>query len=483
MPKTPKPAAVALAVNLTVPAPMPMAPPIEQNFRYLDGMKKPILAILSLLLLGALPACTQNIPAKLDSLLTANATENGFSGTVLVATKNAVVFEKGYGYKNKSKNALNDTNTIFQIGSITKQFTSAIILQLLEQNKLSLQDNLTKYIPGYPGGDKITIEQLLTHTSGVYNYTNDAAFMQTRSTVPIVRDSLIALFRNKPPDFQPGEKFNYSNSNYILLGYIIEKITHKPYFLVVRENIFQPLHMDHSGFDFTHLQSPDKAVGYDPSKTDTSAIIVDSSVSFAAGAIYTTVGDLYKWDRALLAGRIITPASQEKAFTPHLSKYGFGWGIDSVYGKKIVEHGGGIPGFVSFILRVPEEQTCIIVLDNRPGKLNPGGIANDVNAVLNGQAVRLPVAKHAITLDSAILKQYVGQYQLAPAFILTITWENGHLISQATGQGKIELFAEKKDWLFPTVVDAEIEFVRKGDDTIEKLILHQNGQNVPGKRL
>ncbi len=448
-------------------------------------MKKTLLSFLICTL--TLSACTQPVPAKLDTLMDAYAKALGFNGTVFAATKGAVIFEKGYGYRNKNTNARNDTNTIFQIGSITKQFTSAIILQLQEQNKLSLQDSLTKYIPDYPNGNKITIEHLLTHTSGVYNYTNDVSFMVNETTHPINRDSLINRFKYKPLDFQPGEKFNYSNSGYILLGYIIEKVTGQSYFQVVRQRIFQPLHMDHTGFDFTHLNSPDKAIGYTSPESTTPANIVDSSVSFAAGAIYTTVGDLYKWDQALRAGRIISPASQEKAYTPHLSQYGYGWMISTVDGKRMVEHGGGITGFVSDIRRIPEDETCIVVLDNQPNEASPSRIAHDIAEILNGKDVKLPKAKGAttpaITIDTTILRQYVGVYQVSPTFSIAITLDGGRLYGQATGQGKFELFAEKKDHFFLKVVQAEVEFVRGADDHVEKLILHQNGQDVPGKRL
>jgi CubicO group peptidase (beta-lactamase class C family) len=444
-------------------------------------MKKTILSFL----IGAitLPACTQHLPARLDSLMDAYVKVQGFNGTVFAATKGAVIFEKGYGYKNKSTNARNDTNTIFQIGSITKQFTAAIILQLKEQNKLSLHDSLTKYIPDYPSGNKITIENLLTHTAGVYNYTNDAVFMVNETTHPINRDSLVNRFKYKPLDFQPGEKFSYSNSGYILLGYIIEKVTGQSYFQVVRQRIFQPLHMDHSGFDFTHLNSPDKATGYTTPESTTPANIVDSSVSFAAGAIYTTVGDLYKWDRALRAGRIISPASQEKAYTPHLAQYGYGWMISTVDGKKLVEHGGGITGFVSEILRIPEDETCIVVLDNQPNQANPSNIAQDILATLEGKEVKLPETKVATTVDTSIIRQYVGIYQISPTFSIAVTLDEGRLYGQATGQGKFELFAEKKDSFFLKVVKAELEFVRGADNKVEKMILHQNGQDIPGKRL
>jgi CubicO group peptidase (beta-lactamase class C family) len=440
-----------------------------------------LLILVCCYCIATLPVVAQTVPAKLDSLLDAYTKVWDYTGTVLVATKSGVLFEKGYGYKNKETRSLNDTNTIFQIGSITKQFTSAIILQLEQQKKLSLQDSLTKYIPDYPNGNKITIEQLLTHTAGVYNYTNDAVFMKNESMRPISRDSLIARFKYKPLDFTPGEKFSYSNSGYELLGYIIEKVTGESYFQAVRQRIFQPLHMDHSGFDFTDLHSPDKALGYTPQST-TPLPIVDSSVSFAAGAIYTTVGDLYKWDRALLAGKILRQASQQKAYTPHLANYGYGWMIHVVDGKKVVEHGGGITGFVSYIKRIPEYETCIIILDNQPGSANLAKIAQDIADMLSGKDVRLPKAKVAVTLDTALLRQYVGQYQIGPNFIFTITLEDGHLYGRATGQGKMELFAEMKDLFFTKVPDGEIEFARDADGKIEKLILH-TGHDIPAKRL
>jgi CubicO group peptidase (beta-lactamase class C family) len=428
-------------------------------------------------------ATPQTIPEKTDTLLTAYEKVSGFNGSVLVARKGTIIFEKGYGYKNKKALLPNDPNTIFQIGSITKQFTSAIILQLKEKQKLSLQDKLSKYIPDYPNGDQITIEHLLTHTAGVYNYTNNQDFMKNRSTKPIARDSLLALFRNKPLDFKPGEKFNYSNSGYILLGYIIEKVTGRSYFQVVRDNIFRPLHMDHSGFDFTSLTSADKATGYNPPQPQLPAEIVDSSASFSAGAIYATIGDLYKWDRALYSSSIISQPSEEAAFTPHLGKYGYGWEIDSIYGKRVVSHSGGITGFVSFILRVPEDEICIIVLDNAPSQAQPGQIGNSINALLNNKEYTIPKPHVAIQLDSAILKQYVGDYELRPNFIITITLENGSLISRATGQGRAEIFPEKENLFFLKVVDAQLEFIKDANGEVEKLVLHQGGRLVPGKKI
>jgi len=287
--------------------------------------QKAWLIIVVLLQLAGIgfTACAQSDADKVNELVTAYARQYKFNGTVLVVSKGKVVFSKGYGFKNVKDSTYNDINTIYQLGSVTKQFTAAIILQLQEQKKLSVQDKLSKYYPDYPQGDKITIENLLTHTSGIFNYTNSREFMSNGATRSSTEEKMVALFKDKPLDFEPGSKWSYSNSGYSLLGYIIEKVTGKPYEQVVRERIFNPLHMSHSGFDFTHLKSKDKANGY-TAYTEAfkqPAAIVDSSVSFAAGAIYSTVNDLWKWHKGLLANKIIKAASQDKGYTPYKNHY------------------------------------------------------------------------------------------------------------------------------------------------------------------
>lgn len=233
------------------------------------------------------PGFGQDEKEKIETLINAYVRQNTFSGSVLVAQHGTIILNKGYGPRNLADKAVNDENSIFQLGSITKQFTSAIVLKLQEEKKLNVSDKLSKYFPGYPKGDSITIEQLLTHTSGIYNYTNNGAFMANEVTKPATREKIMALFKDKPLDFSPGTGWNYSNSGYCLLGYIIEDVTKQPYYAVVRKYIFTPLQMTHSGFDFTDIKDPKKATGY--FKVDDAenraAPIVDSSVSFAAGAI------------------------------------------------------------------------------------------------------------------------------------------------------------------------------------------------------
>jgi len=433
---------------------------------------------------SALSLTAQQAAQKLDELIAAFTKNGQFNGSVLVAQKGTILLQKGYGYKNSDKKETNDGNTIFQIGSITKQFTSALILHLQEKKKLSIHDKLSKYFPALPFADSVTIENLMSHTSGIYNYTNDENFMKNDAVKPTSQQKIFALFKDKPLAFEPGSKFSYSNSNYMLLGYIIEKITGKPYEKQMHEIIFTPLQMNHSGFNFTSLKSPDKATGYFSltATSNTPSTIVDSSVSFAAGAVYTTVGDLYKWDRSLYTEKIISKASLKDAYTPRKEKYGFGWVIDSVYDKPVYKHGGGIFGFTTNIFREPEEDICIILLDNKgDGSLEK--ITAGLNAILHNKPYELPEEQKEITVDSLILKQYTGSYELSPKFILTVTFENGKMMIEATGQGKAEMFAEKENYFFLKVADIQVEFTKDADGKTDKLILHQNGQASPAKKV
>lgn len=420
---------------------------------------------------------------RLNELLTAYSKQDKFNGTALVAQKGKIMLKKGYGFKDATSHALNDSSTIYQIGSVTKQFTAALILRLQEQGKLSVKDKLSKYFADFPKGDQITIEHLLTHTSGIYNYTNDHNFMLNEITNAYNREKLVALFKDKPLDFEPGTKWSYSNSGYLLLGYIIEKVTGKPYESVMREMILQPLQMTHSGFDFTHLTSPDKAIGYMVlnNEAGTIAPVVDSSISFSAGALYSTVDDLYKWERGIYNTDILKMDSWKAAQTPYKNKYGYGWLIDTLYGKLIHTHGGGIHGFNSNLLRIPGEEIVIILLNN---KSNPflSEITKGITAVLLDQPYKLPEAPLEVTLPDSILQRYVGVYELAPNFLITITLNNSSLNAQATGQPSAAIYPRKENFFFYKVVDAQIEFITMADGKTDKLILYQNGNKIEGKK-
>jgi CubicO group peptidase (beta-lactamase class C family) len=425
----------------------------------------------------------QSLEQKMDELLNAYAKQNKLNGTVLVGQKGKVLYQKGFGYKNAEGKIPNDVNSIFQIGSLTKQITAAVIMELVEEKKISLQDKLDQYFPGFINGDKITIEHLLTHTSGIYNYTNDSAIMNRDVTKHYSREEMLTLFKGYPSDFEPGTKWNYSNSAYSLLGYIIEKVEKQPYETVVRRRIFQPLGMTNSGFDFTDLSSSNKTQGYfSLSAKITAAPIVDSTIAYAAGAVYTTVGDLYKWERSIYTDRVLKPGSWKAVFTPYKNKYGYGWAIDTLFGRQITAHSGGIFGYTSYILRFPKDELAVIIFDNSSSTAL-GKISRALAAIALNQAYEVPSAKKEITVDPSILKQYVGEYQLAPNFSITVYLENNALKAQATGQPAFDLFAEKENVFFLKVVEAKIEFIKDDKGIVTEMVLYQNGAQPRGKKI
>ncbi|HEX8462557.1 MAG TPA: serine hydrolase domain-containing protein, partial [Segetibacter sp.] len=293
----------------------------------------------------------QVLQQKLDDYMQALSKHSGFNGVVLVAKNGTILLEKGYGFREAATKVNHTENSVFQIGSVTKQFTAAIILGLEKEGKLSVKDKLSKYFPEYAHASKITVEDLLHHVSGIYNYTNDKDFMQNRVTQPLTEAAFWNLIKDKPLDFEPGTQYNYSNSGYSILGYIIRKVSKQPYETIVRQRIFQVAGMTHSGFDFTNFSSPEKSTGYSLFNKETAipAPIVDSTVAYSAGAIFSTVRDLYKWNPALNSGKIISAADLERAYKPYKQNYGYGVGIDSIFGKRRISHGGGIHGFVSYL--------------------------------------------------------------------------------------------------------------------------------------
>lgn len=445
-------------------------------------MKKIIILVVFAGL--ALVARSQDLSAKIDELLTAYNNQYKFNGTALVALKGKILLEKGYGWKNKKDSTTADANTIYQIGSVTKQFTAAIVMKLQEQGKLSVHDKLSKYFPDFPKGDSITIHHLLTHTSGIYNYTNDGRFMNTDAVKPQTHEKMLSLFKDKPLDFSPGSKFSYSNSGYTLLGYIIEKVTGKSWESNMYQYILGPLKMTHSGFDFVALRSKDKATGYFflDAKAQQPATVVDSSVAYAAGSLYSTVGDLYKWERSLYTNKLLKTTSWEKVYTPFLGKYAYGWIVDSLHNRKIIWHNGGIYGFNAHLLRFPAEELVIILLANRPTPALTT-IANSIGALVFGLPYEVPRQKQAITLSESQLQPYVGEYRLSPDVTVAVRLKEGKLLTQITGQPEFELFAEKEDSFFLKVVEATVLFEKGTDGKVSRLVILQNGARTSAEKI
>jgi CubicO group peptidase (beta-lactamase class C family) len=404
-----------------------------------------------------------------------------FMGTVLVAQDGKIVLDKGYGFANLEWDVPNTPTTKFRLGSITKQFTAASILLLEERGKLKVEDPVKKYMPNAPAAwDKITIFHLLTHTSGIPSFTGFSDY-ESHETQAMTPGKLVEWFRDKPLEFEPGTKWNYSNSGYILLGYLIEKISGQSYAEFVQQNIFTPLGMKDSGYDSNSAIIARRAAGYTPGKSGPiNAGFVHMSIPFSAGALYSTTEDLLRWEQGLFGGQLLKPDSLTKMTTPFKQDYAFGLGVSTQNGHKMIAHDGGIQGFNTFLAYFPDDKLVVAVLANLNGPA--GQMAGNLAKVALGEKVMLPTERKEITVSPEILKQYVGTYELAPNFSLTITLEDGQLVSQGTNQGKVPMFAESETMFFLKLVDAQIEFVKNEKGDVTNLMLHQNGRDVKGVR-
>jgi CubicO group peptidase (beta-lactamase class C family) len=413
-----------------------------------------------------------------------------FNGAVLVARKGEVILEKGYGWRNFVTRAPNDSNSVSQIGSLTKPFTAMVILKLQEEGKLSVNDRLSKYFPQQKGAGQITLQNLLDHTSGLNNYTDifgpeDSAIISH----PVSQQRVMDIFNKKPPAFKPGTKFEYCNSGYFLLGVIIEKLTGMSYEEAVRKLILSSLHMDHTGFDFINLHSASKATGYLTADADKPepAVLMDSTVTYSAGAIYSTTGDLYKWATAIGKGEILSKSSWEQAFTPHLEHYGDGWWTDTLFGEKYITHSGGLQGFMSNFMYYPDKDVTIILLNNFG---NYGGslsaINSDLSAIVFNRPYTLWQTHIALKVDNTILQQYVGTYTLDGKVKVFITLKGGQLYAESNssnGIPKLPIYPKSQNEFFLKDFNAVFAFVRDADGNVSKFISHESGKDIEFKKI
>jgi CubicO group peptidase (beta-lactamase class C family) len=340
----------------------------------------------------AVTACLaqQDTVARMDQVAQSFLAGKRFMGSVLVARGSGVLLSKGYGSANLEWNIPNSPSTKFRLGSVTKQFTAASILLLEERGKLRIEDPVKKYMPDAPAAwGKITIFNLLTHTSGIPNFTSFPDYRSTEAS-PTTPEKLVARFRDKPLDFQPGEKWSYSNSGYVLLGYLLEKIAAEPYAKFVQENIFTPLGMKDSGYDSNSAIIPRRASGYSPGPNGpVNAGYIDMSIPFSAGGLYSTTEDLLRWEQGLFGGKLLSPASLQKMTTPFKDDYAFGLFVHTVDGRKSIDHGGGIEGFNTFLAYSPETKVTVVVLGNLNGTA-PQELGVMLAKVAHGEKAVLP---------------------------------------------------------------------------------------------
>ncbi len=524
----------------------------------------------------------KQLAAEFDKMLSEQFKTNEPGATALVSRNGQVIYKKAFGMANMELNVPMQADHVFRIGSITKQFTAVAILQLMEQGKLNLQDEITRFIPDYPTqGFKITIEHLLTHTSGIRSFTAMDDYME-RMTLDLKPTEIIDHFKNEPMEFAPGTKWNYSNSNYFLLGYIIEIITAKTYAEYLEENFFKPLGMTNSFYGSDSEIIKNRADGY---RADAHGFMNARPLSmtqpYAAGSIQSTVEDLFKWNQALHAGKLLKKENLDKAFTKYKltdgteTAYGYGWFLKNIRESPTAEHGGGINGFRTMAIYLPAEDVFVTVFSNCDCN-SPGDMASRLaalaigkpyeykeipvkNAVLKGyegvyenekgeqriitvsenqlysqrgknpkyilkayQADKFFFEDGMVTIefsrnkkgkieklvtksrdgneawiktnkpipvqvevkvDEKILETYVGEYEMTPDFIFTVTREQGRLFIQATGQEKFEIGAETETKFFSKVNDAKFEFVRDASGKVTTVVLDQGGMHAEAKKI
>ena len=393
-----------------------------------------------------------------------------FMGSVLVAKEGKPVFNRGYGMADLEWSVPNSPTTRFNIASMTKQFTAAAILLLEDRGKLKTEDLVKKYLPAASASwDNITIYHLLTHTSGI---SDDAA-----KYVPGTPDKL--EFNEMPLNFQPGERWAYSNLGYIVLGYLLERISGQTYLEFIERNIFKPLGMNDSGMFSFGTVIPRRASGYWPrSNGIENADHFDARLGFSAGSLYSTTEDLLRWENGLFGGRLLSPASLHKMITPFKSDYGCGLYIKRVNSHLMIQHDGNNIGFNSDMAYYPEERIAVIVLANLNGTVT-SEIARALAAVARGETPPIPSIHKEITLSKEILARYLGTYQF-PDYNLKIMPEGKHLLVEFANGGTFAIFAESETKFFARSWPVQFEFSTDDHGQWTVVTRHQNDKVEKG---
>ena len=445
-----------------------------------------LVLLASVILVG--PTHAQAAPqgaAAYAAVITQAFPASGPGAAAIVVKDGKVLYRASQGLADVEKKIALQPDSVFRLGSVTKQFTSMAIMMLVEQGKIGLQDPIEKYLPGYPThGKVITVEHLLTHTSGIQSYTDIPGYMTTKVKADLTVSQLIDAFKNEPMQFDPGTKFRYNNSGYVLLGAIIEKASGQTYADYIADHIFKPLGMSHSYYGTQERTIAKMAVGH--TENGRRAQPLSMTQPYAAGSLLSTVDDLVLWDAALSTERLVKRSSLERIWTPYklangtTTGYGYGWQMGTLAGEPTVEHGGGIFGFSTYAIRVPAQHVYVAVLCNSDSPaVAPSHLAKQLGAIALGK----PFAERKeIKVDPSLYDRYVGEYELAPGFVLTVTREGNRLMTQATGQGKIEVFPYSETEFFLKVTDAQISFVKGPTGVIDHLVLHQAGRDMPAKR-
>lgn len=396
---------------------------------------KSFLVLLALLLSFNITS-GQSLEKQIDAIFTEAYPADKPGATVLISKDDKVIYRKAFGLANLELNVPMKPENVLELASITKQFTGVAILMLMEQGKLNLQDPLSKFIDDYPKGNEITIHHLLIHTSGIKSYTSIPEFIKMART-DMTPTELIGHFKDLPMDFEPGERYAYNNSAYILLGYIIEQISGLSYEEFIHKNIFDKLGMKNSYYGSRSKIIPNRAYGYQPDTQGglKNADYLSMTLPYAAGSLMSTVDDMFLWNKAIHHNTLISEKSKQLAFTNYTLNngrpinYGYGWGINELAGFTSIEHTGGIFGFTTSGIYLPKENIYAIVLTNKDDGNAPEPLNLKATAIVLGKPL---VEKPAVTLTEAQLQQWTGAYQFEDV-VRFINFNDGSLYSTREG--------------------------------------------------
>lgn len=431
------------------------------------------------------------LSTEIDAYLKAHYEIGWFSGSVMVVRAGEIVWSRGYGMASLEYQVPNSPQTRFRLGSVTKQFTAVAILQLQERGLLDVQAPVSTYLPDYPDGERITLHQLLTHTAGLPNLTSFPDYGEWMR-LPMTLDELIARFKDLPLEFEPGEKYRYSNSGYILLTQVIETVSGQSYAEYLKEHLLHPLGMENTGYEHPLAVIEGLASGYQLTNEGYQrAEYINMLVPQGAGGLYSTVEDLARWnqflfddevrdEKILKKGTIATMTSplvpMELEDASHLF-YGYGLVIGDQPERLIIGHGGGINGFMTNLIFFPDENLTIAVLCNVESA-NPERIARDLAAIVLGEPYEQPTLPEVVTVAPSVYERYVGTYQVTPEVQISITIEADQLQIQAKGEPALTLYPSSETEFFARVIDLRIVFNQGRDGTVESLTLLQNGQEI-----
>ncbi|HEV2422338.1 MAG TPA: serine hydrolase [Candidatus Acidoferrales bacterium] len=445
-------------------------------------------------------ALTPQQLSAIDKYVTGEMAKERIPGAeVGIYHRGQILLAEGYGLADVELNVPVKPEMLFQSGSVGKQFVSAAVMMLVEEGKVSLDDSITKYFPDAPASWKpILIKNMLSHTSGLAEYETDE---RTGPNGPFylradyTEDQLVKKTEALPIDFPVGSNWAYRNTNYMLLGIMIHKVTGMFYADYLAERIFKPL-----GMTSTRLISdadiiPNRASGYEihGDKLQNQEWVSPTFNSTADGTLYYNVLDLAKWDGALYGTNLLKQSSLDRIWTiyplnngqPNPAHYGFGWEVNTMNGHKVIEHGGAWQGFTCAISRYVDDNLTVVVLTNLDaGHARPDRIVHQVAGLVNPALMPPPPKEHhEIAIDPKLFDGYVGTYQLVPNVNLTIARDGDHLTVQVSNQPAFPIFPEGPRDFFLKVVDAQITFVTDSSGRATELVLHQAGHDEPAKRL